>query len=98
MSGTTKPEYRTLNDGCYGDKSGLEKALGDGYQILYENYDDSEGYGHHGGEAVFLTADGKYIHASCGGCSCEGSGDWSICDSKEAALLNIPEYSRPDAI
>lgn len=90
------PEYRTLNYFCEGDRQGLSEALGTDYVVLHEIYDDSEGYGHHSANAVFRTKDNKYIHAECGGCSCEGSGSWGYCKDAEEAYRMIPENLRPD--
>ncbi len=88
-------KYYTLADDCVGDSEGLAAALGAEFEVITENYDDSEGYGHHFADAVFRAHDGRIIHAECGGCSCEGSGSWSYCDSVEQALAQIPEWRRP---
>lgn len=55
----------------------------------------NEGYGHHSYNQVFRTAGGRVIHAECGGCSCEGSGSWSVEADEKAAMLMVPEYERP---
>jgi len=89
-------EYQTLNDGCSGDGTGLDAALVDGTVLVWEEYDDSEGYGHHSADAVFLLPDGRYIHAECGGCSCEGSGSWEYCASEEEAMRMIPAWRRAE--
>lgn len=86
-------DYQTLNDGCDGDQAGLAAALGENFQVIWEDCSDY-GYGHHSYEAVFKTADGRYVHAGCGGCSCGGTGDWEYEDSLEAALLRVPEDVR----
>lgn len=86
--------FQTLNDYCDGDRDGLVAALGDGFSVLFENYDDSEGYGHHSADAIFRTADGRIIHAECGGCSCDGSGSWSEYETEEKARQAIPEWRR----
>lgn len=88
------PEYQTLNDGCDGDDTGLRAALGDGFTVLFENCDD-QGWGHHSYNATFKTAEGRFIHANCGGCSCHGNGDWSYCESEADAMLYVPEQERP---
>ena len=88
-----KTEYETLNDGCEGDSEGLRAALGDAYVVVYEDY-DAEGWGHHGANAVFIATDGRLIGASCGGCSCGGSGGWSYCATGDEALASIPEQDR----
>lgn len=88
-------DYQTLNDGCTGDDDGLRAALGDDFEVVWENYDDAEGYGHHSADAVFRLADGRFVHAECGGCSCEGSGSWSYEESEAAARLMVPEWRRP---
>lgn len=82
--------FHVLNDGCDGDKGGLLAALGVGFEVVFEEYDDSEGYGHHSGNAIFRTSDGQYIHAECGGCSCHGSGSWFRAKSEEEARQAIP--------
>lgn len=86
-----KPEYKTLGPCCESPAEGakLAAALGENYKVLYEDYNE-HGYGHHDGNAVFETADGKYIHAECGGCSCYGSGSWEYCDTREDAIRLIP--------
>lgn len=89
------PDYQTLNDGCDGDSAGLRAALGDDFQVAYEDYDD-HGYGHHSANAIFMTADGRFIAANCGGCSCHGNGDWEFVDSHEEAVLRVPEQQRPE--
>jgi hypothetical protein len=83
------PQYSTLNDGCDGDSEGLAAALGTGYSVIFESIEDW-GYGHHSYDALFALADGRFIHASCGGCSCGGSGDWSIVDSLKEAKRYMP--------
>lgn len=89
-------EYRVLGDGCMGDQEGLSAALAAGapFVLIVQHYDDSEGYGHHGGDAVFALEDGRLIHASCGGCSCEGSGEWSFAKDIIEAISWIPDDVR----
>lgn len=87
-------EYQTLNDGCEGDSDGLAAALGTDFAVVFEEYDDSTGCGHHSADAIFRLSDGRIVHAECGGCSCEGSGSWSFEDSLEAAARLIPGYRR----
>ena len=88
-------DYQTLNDGCEGDSEGLKSALGDGFEVVAEEYEDSIGWGHHSADAVFRLADGRIVHAECGGCSCGGSGSWSYCETLDEALKSIPEHRRP---
>lgn len=86
--------YETMNDGCEGDREGLKAALGEGYTVIYENY-DAQGWGHHSANAIFQTVDGRYISAECGGCSCQGSGSW--CETtREEAIRMVPEQERPE--
>lgn len=86
-------EPRTAWDGCEGES--LASALdGHSYVVVYENYDDSEGYGHHQANAIIVRADGKIVHASCGGCSCEGHGGWSFEDDVGDAWRMVPEQER----
>lgn len=92
-----KPDYKTFNGCCDNtdDAQALRDALGEDYKVLYDD-GYSEGYGHHGYNAVFELADGRYIHAECGGCSCSGYGSWSYCESREEALKLIPEQERKE--
>src|SRR5262245_47337354 len=71
----------------------LMEALGKNYVVL-EHYGYEEGWGHHGYETIYQTHDGRIIFASCGGCSCGGSGSWAYEDSVEEARENISEYER----
>jgi len=92
-------EYRTCADGCItndlgGSQQALQTALDGGYALLYEHYDDSEGWGHHHANMVAVLPDGRIIHAEYGGCSCEGHGSWSFVDSLEEGLRMIPEHVR----
>lgn len=91
------PSYSTMNDGCESMEEGraLREALGDGFSVLYENYDD-HGYGHHNANAIFVTRDGRFISAECGGCSCQGSGSWAVVESREEAIRMVPEQERPE--
>lgn len=86
-------DYQTLNDGCDGDSAGLCAALGDDFDVMYENY-DAHGYGHHSANAIFRASDGRIIHAECGGCSCHGSGSWSYETDEETAMRMVPEQER----
>ena len=88
-------DYQTLNDGCDGDSAGLAAALGDDFRVVYESYDE-EGWGHHSANAIFMTADGRFIAANCGGCSCGGNGDWERVESREEAIRRVPEQERPE--
>lgn len=87
------PDYQTLNDGCDGDSDGLRVALGDGFEVVDETICD-EGWGHHSYNAIFKTADGRIVHAECGGCSCGGSGSWSYEENVANAQRLIPEDER----
>lgn len=82
-----------LHDGCEGDKEGLVAALGDGFEVVWESF-SNEGYGHHSYDQVLKTSDGRIVHAECGGCSCQGSGSWSVCASVEEAMRLVPESRR----
>ena len=84
---------QACNDGCEGDSAGLAEALGEDFEVVYENYDEA-GWGHHSANAIFRLPDGRVIHANCGGCSCGGSGDWSYEASEEDARRLIPEQER----
>ena len=85
------PDYSTCADGCEVNE-GLSEALGDDFIVLFENY-DAQGFGHHSANAVFQTDDGRFIHADCGGCSCQGYGTWEEC-SREEAFNRVPEQER----
>lgn len=86
-----RPVYEALIDGCDGDSEGLKAALGNDYTIIRCWGDDSEGYGHNSYNTIYQTANGKIIHAECGGCSCGGSGSWSYCDNMLEAIRLVPE-------
>lgn len=85
-----------LVDGCDGDRDGLVAALGDGWIVVFVHESD-EGYGHHTYEQVFKLADGSFIHAECGGCSCGGSGSWSAHATEAEAMSRVPEYHKERA-
>lgn len=73
---------------CNGGNSGdswdpgwdpAELALAKAVKVAREvvgDYDASEGYGHHSGYSLVIDTDGVYHYASCGGCSCGGSGSY----------------------
>lgn len=71
----------------------LVEALSGGYEVVWEG-GGHEGYGHHSLNAVIKLADGRFIHAECGGCSCWGSGSWSFCADEEEARRLVPEQER----
>lgn len=83
-------ERCVLCDGCDGDSAGLTEALGDDYEVVYQSNRDY-GYGHHSYDEVYKLADGRYIAANCGGCSCHGNGDWCYENSQEMAMRFVPE-------
>ena len=79
---------------CEPDDPSLDIALGDDFTIIYEylwggNYE-------HSYDGVYKVGD-RYISASCGGCSCGGSGDWSWYDTLKEAWESVPEYHRTGA-
>lgn len=86
-------KFKTFGGCCdnHEDSEKLDELIGVAeYEVLYEDFDASEGYGHHQGNAVLRLADGRYVHVECGGCSCEGSGSWVLCATREKALQHIP--------
>ena len=83
--------------GCEGDSDGLTAAIGDDFVVLHSRSDDY-GYGHHTYNAVIATSNGSFIHAECGGCSCEGSGTWTRLGSLDEALSYLPLEQRRDAL
>lgn len=88
-------DVQALLDGCEGDADGLRAALGEG-AVIVKSWGYEEGYGHHGYDTIWRTADGRIIHAECGGCSCEGSGSWSVCSSMTEAEQLVPEWMRQE--
>lgn len=88
------PAFDAVCGGCDGDRAGLLVALGDGFEVLFTG-GDYGGWGHHSANSTFKTADGKFVHANCGGCSCGGTGDWRYCDSEADAMRYVPEQERP---
>lgn len=93
----TTLEHRVLDDGCEGDSIGLAALLADGYEVLHAYHSD-EGYGHHSYDEIIKLADGRIVHAECGGCSCEGSGSWSIEEDVAAAAKLVPEHYRDEMV
>jgi hypothetical protein len=89
---TTAGEREALKC-CDGDEEGLIAALGSRFVRVFSDVDDG-GYGHHSCDEVFVTDDGRIIHAECGGCSCEGSGSWSEVPSLEEAMRLVPYWKR----
>jgi hypothetical protein len=87
-------DYDTMHDGCDGDSEGLAAALGETFVVIWEDYDDSTGYGHHDARAVFRAHDGRFVRADCGGCSCGGSGSWEYVDTEAEALALVPQVAR----
>jgi hypothetical protein len=84
--------YEALLDGCEGDSDGLRHALGDGY-VVVRSYGNDDCY-EHSYNTIYRTASGQLIHAECGGCSCGGSGSWSLVSSIEEAERLVPEQER----
>lgn len=84
-----------LADGCDGDGSGLTAALGTNYEIVYQDL-ENYGHGHHNYDEVYKLADGTYIHAECGGCSCGGSGSFTDPLDYERAKQFIPLEKRKE--
>jgi hypothetical protein len=68
-------------------------SLIEGAELVFD-YSYDEGYGHHSVDEVWRLADGRYVHAECGGCSCEGSGSFSVEKDEETAMRLVPEYHR----
>lgn len=57
--------------------------------------DHSDGASYeHDRNAIGRAADGSWVHAACGGCSCRESGDFSVWVTREEALRCVPEYCR----
>lgn len=92
--GDTVNDCQALLDGCEGDSGGLKHALGDAYSLIWAN-GSNEGWGHHSYDTIYRATDGRVIHASCGGCSCYGTGDWSYETSEQEAMRMVPEDKRP---
>lgn len=85
------PYVEALLDGCDGDRAGLEAALGERYQVVTSwGIDDLE----HSFNTIYQTEHGQLIHAECGGCSCGGSGSWSLVSSVAEAERLVPEHDR----
>ena len=89
------PDVHVLLDGCEGDADGLRAALAQPHVVLTSSC-EHEGWGHHSCNVVVAFADGRILHANCGGCSCQGNGDWSWCSTPEEAERLIPEQERPE--
>lgn len=69
------------------------EAIGEEFEIAFQDA-SHEGWGHHGVNVVIRTKDDRWVHADCGGCSCDGSGDWGFYESKEEAMRHVPEDVR----
>lgn len=92
------PDVRPLQDGCEECEPKCGPKLSDELDkqphcILAQIAGDY-GYGEHSYSCIIVLADGRVISASCGGCSCGGSGDWRFEDTPYDAMLNIPEDQR----
>lgn len=82
-----------MNDGCEGDTSGLDALLTEPHVVVFESYWAEQH--EHSGNMIVVLADGRVIHANCGGCSCGGSGDWVFRDDVGDAWRMVPEQERP---
>lgn len=94
VRGMDKSDVKIMGEcGCDGDRAGLIAVLGDHYEVVHQDTSDYE-Y-EHTFDAIFKLPDGRFIHAECGGCSCGGSGSWSIEPNEEFARRRVPEWKRP---
>lgn len=90
------PEVLVCADGCIedGDVKLMDELDKQKFCILAQAYRDHGGYSHHGCDGIFVLSDGRVISAHCGGCSCDGYGEWSFVESPYDALLLVPEDQR----